>query len=112
MWRDDAYLLDMLIAAKEARQFSKDLSWEEFRISSLHQHAIAKAPENIGEAARNISGEMKIAHPEIPWDRIIALRHRIAHAYFHLDPVRIWQIVQEDVPALIEMVEPLTPPEA
>lgn len=111
MWRDDAYLLDMLIAAREAREFSRDLSWEEFRISSLHQHAIAKALENIGEAARKVSDEMKAAHPGIPWDRIVALRHRIAHDYSHLDPLRIWQIVLEDVPALIEMIEPLTPPE-
>lgn len=27
MWRDEAYLLDMLIAAREARQFSAGLSW-------------------------------------------------------------------------------------
>ncbi len=111
MWRDDAYLLDMLIAAREAREFSKTISWADFQSSSLHQHAIAKALENAGEAARKISDEMKAAHPEIPWNRIIALRHRIAHDYFHLDPVRIWQIVQEDIPALIEMIEPLTPPE-
>jgi len=111
MWRDEAYLLDMLIAAREAQDFSKGLTWEEFQRSSLHQHAIAKALENIGEAARKVSDEMKAAHPEIPWRDIIALRHRIAHDYFHLDLVRIWQIVQEDVPVLIQLLEPLVPPE-
>lgn len=111
MWRDDAYLLDMLVAAREAREFSAGLSWDEFRSSSLHQHAIAKALENIGEAARKVSDETKTAHSEIPWDQIVALRHRIAHDYLRLDLVRIWEIVQEDVPALIEMLEPLVPPE-
>lgn len=48
MWRDDAYLLDMLIASRTARQFSEELTWEEFRHSSLYQRAIAKALENIG----------------------------------------------------------------
>lgn len=100
MWRDDAYLLDMLIAAREAREFSTGLSWDEFRNSALHQHAIAKALENIGEAARKVSDETKAAHPEIPWNQIVALRHRIAHDYFRLDLVRIWEIVQEDLPAL------------
>jgi len=66
MWRDDAYLLDMLIAAKEAREFSAGLSWDEFRSSSLHQHAIAKALENIGEAARKVSDETKTAPPGDP----------------------------------------------
>lgn len=64
MWRDDAYLLDMLIAARIARQFSEELTWENFRRNSLYQHAIAKALENIGEAARKISDEMKVAHPD------------------------------------------------
>ncbi|GBC78259.1 hypothetical protein HRbin08_01746 [bacterium HR08] len=111
MWRDKAYLLDMLIAAREAREFSTGLTWEEFQNSSLHQHAIAKALENIGEAARRISDETKAAHPEIPWRDIVALRHHIAHDYFHLDLVRIWQIVQDDVPVLIRLLEPLVPPE-
>lgn len=111
MWRDAAYLLDMLIAAKEAVEFSKDLTWEELQHSSLHQHAIAKALENIGEAAGKISGEMKETYPQIPWSQIIALRHRIAHDYFHLDLIRMWEIVQQDVPALMAMIEPLVPPE-
>jgi uncharacterized protein with HEPN domain len=71
MWRDDAYLLDILIAARHARKFRGDLTWEQFRNSSLHQHAIAKALENIGEAAKKVSDEMKAAHPEIPWAPIM-----------------------------------------
>ena len=111
MWRDAAYLLDMLIAARLCREFSQDLTWEEFQRSPLHQHAIAKALENIGEAALKISDETKAAHPEIPWPQIISMRHRIAHDYFRLDLLRVWEIVQNDVPALIVMVEPLVPPE-
>ncbi|WP_448542501.1 HepT-like ribonuclease domain-containing protein [Roseiflexus sp.] len=111
MWRDASLLLDMLIASRDARQFSEGLTWEEFQRSSLHQHAIAKALENIGEAARKVSDETRASHPQIPWSQIIGLRHRIAHDYLHLDLMRIWEIVQHDVPALIEMVEPLVPPE-
>ncbi|WP_353846958.1 HepT-like ribonuclease domain-containing protein [Chloroflexus sp.] len=65
----------------------------------------------MGEAARKVSDETRAAHPEIPWNQIVALRHRIAHDYFRLDLVRIWKIVQEDVPALINQIEPLVPPE-
>ncbi len=111
MWRDDAYLLDMLIAARDVLEFSRGLIWEQFQGSSLHQHAIAKALENIGEAARNISAETRAAHPEIPWAQVIALRNRIAHDYFNLNPARIWDIVQREVPDLIALIEPLVPPE-
>lgn len=111
MWRDEAYLLDMLIAAREARDFSEALTWETFENSSLHQYAIAKALENIGEAARKISEDTKCAHPEIPWREIVALRRRIAQDYLYLDLVRIWKTVQKEVPVVIRMLEPLFPPE-
>ena len=39
------------------------------------------------------------------------MRHRIAHDYFRLDLFRVWQIVQNDVPALMAAIEPLVPPE-
>jgi phage gp46-like protein len=61
MWRDDAYLLDILIAARHARKVWGDLTWEQFRTSALHQHAIAKTLENVGEAAKKVSDEMKAA---------------------------------------------------
>ncbi|WP_089726898.1 HepT-like ribonuclease domain-containing protein [Candidatus Thiosymbion oneisti] len=111
MWRDDANLLDMLIAARHAAAFSRDLTWEQFQGSRLHQHAITKALENIGEAAGKVSSETKKAHPEIPWPQIVGLRHRIAHDYFRLDLLRVWEIVTTDVPTLIITLEPLVPPE-
>lgn len=92
MWRDEAYLLDMLIAARRALEFSRDLTWEQFQTSHLHQPAIAKALENIGEAARKVSDETKATHSAIPWPRMVALRHRIAHDYFRLDLLRVWEI--------------------
>jgi uncharacterized protein with HEPN domain len=67
MWRDDAYLLDMLIAARRVIEFRADLSWEQFRQSGLHQHAITKALENIGEAAGKVSEEARATLPAVPW---------------------------------------------
>ncbi len=46
MWRDAAYLLDMLIAAKQAREFSQGLTWEQFQESSLHQLEPLLPPED------------------------------------------------------------------
>ena len=111
MWRDDANLLDMLIAARRAVEFSTGLTWEQFRDSGLHQHAIAKALENLGEAASKVSDEFRQTHQEIPWPRIVGLRHRIAHDYFRLDILRVWEIATVDVPALIAAIEPLVPPD-
>jgi uncharacterized protein with HEPN domain len=42
MWRDDAYLLDILLAAKDAQEFAEGLTWGTFTSSKLHQHAIVR----------------------------------------------------------------------
>lgn len=111
MWRDDAYLLDILIAAKRVIEFRKDPTWDQFQQSSLHQHAIAKALENIGEAAGKVSDETRSKLVSVPRTQIIAIRHRIVHDYFRLDLLKIWEIASSDVPSLITAIEPHIPPE-
>ena len=110
--RDDAaYLLDILLAARDARSFVSGLTWEEFEGSRLHQKAVIKAIEIIGEAAGRVSAETKAAHAGIPWLEIIGMRNRLIHGYFEVDLRKVWDAAQHDLPPLIAMVEPLIPPE-
>lgn len=76
MRRDDAYLLDMLIAARDASGFLAGLPFERYQASRLHQLAALKALENIGEAAGRVSEQTRLSHPEIPWREITGLRPR------------------------------------
>lgn len=112
MWRDDALLLDMLLAAKELRHFTKGTSFEQFNSDKLLQHATARLIEIIGEAARNVSAEFKAAHPEIPWPGIIGVRHHLVHEYFRVAPDKVWEVVKDDLPELIAALEPLVPPDS
>lgn len=110
--RDDAaYLLDILIAARDARDFVSGLTWKQFEASRLHQNAIIKTIEIIGEAAARVSNETKATHKKIPWAEIIGMRHRLVHGYFEVDLRKVWGTVQHDLPSLIALIEPLVPPE-
>jgi len=111
MRKDDARLLDILLACRDAREFASGASRQEFRDDRKLQSALCMKLEIIGEAARLVSEECKANHPEIPWGDIVGLRHRIVHEYFRLDLDIIWQIVQRDIPPLIQQIEPLIPPE-
>ena len=55
MERDYAYLLDMLLAARDAVEFSGQITYSQFENSRLHQNAILKAVEIVGEAASQVS---------------------------------------------------------
>jgi len=111
MWRDDARLLDMLLAAKESSKYTEGVTLEEFDRNRLLQHAVTRLIEIVGEAARNISTEFKAAHPEIPWSGIVGMRNRLVHEYFRVAPDKVWEVVKKDIPALIALIEPLVPPE-
>ncbi len=67
MWRDEAYLLDILKAARRAQKFTAGVTWEEFKRDDLLQSATMLPLMIIGEAAGKISREIRDAHPEIPW---------------------------------------------
>jgi uncharacterized protein with HEPN domain len=53
--------------------------------------ACLKSLEIIGEASRNISEDLKKAHPEIPWRQMTGLRNKLVHHYFGVD----WEIVDD-----------------
>jgi uncharacterized protein with HEPN domain len=54
----------------------------------------------IGEAARSLSQEARHRAPEIPWSRIIAMRHILVHHYFGIDLREVWNSVEHDLPEL------------
>ncbi len=55
MWRDDAYMLDMLLAAGKVGDFTAGISWEQFKANDILQNAVMRQIQIIGEAARKIS---------------------------------------------------------
>lgn len=111
MQRDEAYLLDMLLSARDAQSVVVQLTLEQFQSSRIHQLASLKALEIIGEAASMISDTFRSAHPEIPWREIIGMRNRLIHAYFEVDIDKVWETIQDDLPTLIDHLQLLVPPE-
>ena len=101
MRHDDAYVLDMLLAAREATAFAANLNFDEFERHRMAQLAILKSIEVIGEAASHVSSGCWESHPEIPWSRIVGMRNRLVHGYFNVNLERVWETVRQDIPRLI-----------
>lgn len=111
MQRDHAYLLDMLLAAQRAAQHVTGALEEQFVSSLLHQDAVIRELEVIGEAARKLSEETKTEHPDIDWAGIIGMRHRLVHDYRNIRVDIVWHVVTHEVPQLIRDLEKIVPPE-
>lgn len=108
---DETHLLDMLAAARKALRFVEGLSVTAFSESPLHQSAVVKQLEIIGEAASRVSQPFRDLHPDIPWRKIIGMRHRLVHDYTRIDIPTVWETTQNDLPSLIARLESLVPPE-
>jgi len=110
MWRDEAYLLDILNAARKVTQYTAGVTEEEFGGSDLLQDATMRQLGIIGEAARKVSQETRNAHPEIPWSEMIGMRNHLIHEYSRINLKRVWDTIQNDIPRLLTLIEPLVPP--
>jgi len=111
MRRDEVYLLDMLLAARKAIKFIDGIDHIEFQDNEIIQNAVMRPLEIIGEASARISTEFRKAHPGIPWRDMVGLRNRLIHEYFRIDFDAVWDTIQNDLPSLIEQIEPLIPKE-
>jgi uncharacterized protein with HEPN domain len=96
---------------RDARSFLSGLTEEAFMTSRLHQNAVIRSLEVIGEAAGKISSETRSLHPEIPWREIIGMRHRLIHGYAEVRLDLVWTVAHERLAPLISALEPLIPKE-
>ena len=109
--RDAVHLWDMLKAAQGAVSSLEECTFEQYMADENLRLATERRIEIIGEAARRVSTELKEAHPEIPWRPIVDQRNVLVHAYDEIEEERIWRLVAQDIPRLIEQLKGLLPPE-
>jgi len=109
---DAACLWDMLEAGRAVQRFVASLDREGYLSDEVVQAAVERKIEIIGEAARKVSAPFRQARPEIPWAKIAAQRHVLAHDYGRIEHDRIWEVATVHVPTLVAQLAQLLPREA
>ena len=110
---EQGYLADILFYILRARKHTQgiDFNREQFYASPLHQDAVIRCIEIIGEAFSRIAPDTRKYLPQISWNKMIGMRNRLIHDYSDFDLDIVWVVVLEKLPPLIEVLEPLLPPE-
>jgi uncharacterized protein with HEPN domain len=106
MTRDRSYLVHARDAIEWVLRHTAE-GREAFFAERKTQDAVLRNLEILGEAVKQVSGNLKAAHPEIPWRQIAGLRDKLIHEYFGVDLELIWKVVEDDLPHLRERVERL-----
>jgi uncharacterized protein with HEPN domain len=94
-------LLDMMEAIQRIEKYAVK-GRHAFIDSELIQTFVVHNLQIFGEAACKISSEYRQQHPEIPWRKIMGMRHILVHDYFQIDLEIVWAVVEKELPILKE----------
>lgn len=104
MSRDEAYLTDILLIAKDSAGFIEGMSETEFAVDRKTQYAVLRCPEVIGEAAKKVTEATKVKY-DLPWSQIVKMRDLLIHSYGKVDDREVWLTAKNDLPLLIRILE-------
>ena len=108
--RDDTVpMRHMLDHGREAVVMLRGRARSDLDTDRMLQLATTRVLEIIGEAANRVTQEGRKRYPEIPWQDVVATRHRIIHGYDTVDYDIVWQIVKNELPVLIAALERALP---
>ncbi len=95
------HMLEMaqILASEKTRHSLSDIQTD-----TVLFYGLSKMVEIIGEAAYKITREFKESHGELPWRQIEGMRHILVHGYYRINPEVLWDVIENDIPALIPML--------
>jgi len=97
---DKDRLKHILDAIERIEQYLVDQDLERFRSLSEKIDAVVRNMEIIGEAISCLTRDLKARHPGVEWRIATAMRNRLIHGYFDVDPDIVWQTATADLPRL------------
>lgn len=97
-------LQDMLDHIEKIRTYTKGKNQESFISDPVLQDAVVRNLEIVGEAARFVPKEAQDRYPQIEWDKVIGMRHKISHDYLQIDMRIVWNLIENDFFGLYDQI--------
>ena len=80
---------------------------EAFERDELIQNWMVRHLQIIGEAARALPQDVRDLVSDVPWSKIIGMRHILVHDYFRIDTEIVWDVIERDLPVLKRAMQAL-----
>ncbi len=102
---EKVYVGHMLDMAQKAVDAIKDKSRPQFDQDEVLKAGVSYFIQTIGEAASKVSKEFREQNPDIPWNDMIGMRHKIVHDYLTVDFDVVWDVVKTELPPLLQQLK-------
>ena len=101
-WR--FYVTDMIGFSEKVVVYTDGMDQEKFVTSGLNYDATEHNLILLGEAATHVPEQVQIFASEINWRQIVGTRNRLVHGYLGIKNEVVWDIIQNEIPVLIEQL--------
>ena len=94
------FIIDILQAIERIESFIGGMDYDAFVEDDKTLSAVVRKLEIIGEAVKQLPVSFTQRYPTIPWKQIAGMRDKLIHFYFGVEPLLVWQTVQNRLPEL------------
>jgi uncharacterized protein with HEPN domain len=102
---DASALANLLHNIELAQQFTRGVTFDEFREDLMRVYAAVRCLEIISEASRRLSDALKARHPGIQWREMAGAGNIYRHDYEDVAATRVWATITVALPPLRAAVE-------
>ncbi len=104
--REDTVLLkDIIESGDKIFRYTFGMTFNEFSNDEKTVDAVIRNFEIIGEAANRLSEGFKEKNIAVDWHRIRGFRNRIVHDYAGVDLTIVWNIIEEFLPKVLDLIK-------
>ena len=95
-------LLHMRDYARQAVEMARDHERRQLEANDMLRLALTHLVELVGEAASQVPADIREQYRQIPWRKVIGMRHRLVHGYDKVDYDILWDTITSNLPGLVE----------
>ncbi|KAF0220685.1 MAG: hypothetical protein FD174_1009 [Geobacteraceae bacterium] len=102
---DILYVRDIIESIEAILDYTRSITYEAFSTERMRYSAVIREFEIIGEAIGKLPENLKDEYPLVPWQDIKDFRNLLIHEYFGVDLEIVWNVVENDLPKLFEVIK-------
>jgi len=102
---DSDFLSDIGEAIHRITAYTAGMTYESFVADTKTQDAVIRNLEILGEATKNLSEQLQVSNPTIPWKSMAGARDRLIHHYFGVNLDIVWQIITLELPQVASQIQ-------
>ena len=95
------YLEHILESINKIKNYTSEMTIDDFLKNSQTQDAVIRNFEIIGEATKGINSTFRNKYPDVEWKKMAGMRDKLIHDYIGVDLWAVWGVVEKIIPNIV-----------